>query len=282
VASQDLPGWRIFRMLNRYRHFGRKFSMARRRRRNFSKPRGQTAKRAPGRQKATSVTGQTVPRADRTGQILPGDRRRRQKTTAQRLCCQRKHATTEVSRLWPHTCKLKRTKLFLRTNSMHLALPSTGSLSSIASQAMSSFASRAATATKVFGSDLESGNVAGARSFLATLEQEFSTGNSGTKSNPLSSQFAQVSNDLSTGDLSRAQSDFSQLEMAISNFKHDSGGLTSSFGPQTKYNASAAPSAPGNSSLSALNPSYLMQQSAYNSALNLSVPATVPSFTANW
>ncbi|HTV16361.1 MAG TPA: hypothetical protein VME68_16705 [Acidobacteriaceae bacterium] len=157
---------------------------------------------------------------------------------------------------------------------MHLSLPSAGSLSNLASQAITGFASRAATAAKNFESDLQSGNIAGAQSFLSALEQKLSPGNTGSS---LSSQFSQVSSDLAAGNLSGAQSDFSQLEQMISGVKPGTVSLLSS------SSASAAGgSSPTNPQSTLADSGYLLQQNAYNSALNLSLPMNVPTFSANW
>jgi hypothetical protein len=162
---------------------------------------------------------------------------------------------------------------------MHLAFPSIPSATNLVSQTLTGFANRASTAAKNFESDLQSGNIAGAQSFLSALEQKLSAGNAG---NGLAPQFAQVSDDLKTGDLAGAQSDFSQLELTLSQRKQGATGPTPASGTQLQNNVAPAQGMSGDPSLTALAPNYLLQQSAYNSALNLSVPASLPGFSANW
>lgn len=160
---------------------------------------------------------------------------------------------------------------------MHLALPSINPIANAVSQVMTSFASRASTAAQNFESDLQAGNVSGAQSFLSALQQKLSAGNTGSATTGLSSQFAQVQSDLTTGNLAGAESDFSSLEQAMSQLKHGTGPQSAgtAWPPQNNL-AGAKTTAPW------MDPSYLLQQSAYNSALNLSMPASLPGFSANF
>ena len=161
---------------------------------------------------------------------------------------------------------------------MQFAIPSISSATNLVSQTMSGFANRASTAAKNFESDLQSGNITGAQSFLSALQQKLSAGTSGAAGTGLAPQFAQVSQDLTAGDLAGADSDFSQLESVFSQLKH--GGQTPSLGLQLENNIASRMT--GDPSLGGLSGDYLLQQSAYNNALNLSVPASVPSLSVNW
>lgn len=134
---------------------------------------------------------------------------------------------------------------------------------SAASQLVSGAASRASSALKSVGSDLDSGNVTGAQSFLSTLQQKISQAGQSTS---LSSQFSLIGNDLTSGNLTAAKSDFSQLQQSLSSLSQDqstSGAGTASSAALAAYNA-------------------LQQQSAYSSALNLSMPASMPSLSVSF
>lgn len=161
---------------------------------------------------------------------------------------------------------------------MQFAIPSINSATNLVSQTLSGFANRASTAAQNFESDLQSGNITGAQSFLSALQQKLSVGSTGAPGTGLSPQFAQVSQDLTTGDLAGADSDFSQLEAVFSQLKHGAQAPTS--GPRLDNNIASRMT--GDPSLEGLSGNYLLQQSAYNNALNLSVPSSVPSLSVNW
>ena len=64
------------------------------------------------------------------------------------------------------------------------------------------------------GSDLESGNLAGAQSLFSTMQQNMpqSTSASSQSSNPIAKAFQQLSQDLKSGNLSAAQQDYSTIQ----------------------------------------------------------------------
>jgi len=131
-----------------------------------------------------------------------------------------------------------------------------------AAQVLSAATSRASSAAKSFESDLDSGNIAGAQSFLSTLQQKLSE--TGANS-AVSSGIAQIGNDLKSGNLAAARLDFADLKQSIASAK------------QTP-NPTATGDAAG-ASLAALN---LLQQSAYSAAIGLSMPAGSSSLSVNF
>ena len=135
-------------------------------------------------------------------------------------------------------------------------------LTGAASQVLTGAASRASSAVKSFESDLDSGNVAGAQSFLSTLQQKFSqTGAAST----VSSGINQIGNDLKSGNLAAAKSDFAQLKQSLMQ------------AGQAQSGAGAGDAA--SSSLAAMN---ALQQGAYSAAINLSMPASSSSLSVNF
>lgn len=152
---------------------------------------------------------------------------------------------------------------------MHI--PSLGSnvfttAASAASQLVSGAASRASSAVKSFESDLDSGNITGAQSFLSTLQQKISLAGQNAGTGALSSQISQIGSDLKSGNLAAAKSDTTQLQQSLSF-------LTQGQGTTGAGTASGA-------ELAAYNA--LQQQSAYSSALNLSMPASTPSLSVSF
>jgi hypothetical protein len=150
-------------------------------------------------------------------------------------------------------------------------------LASTVTQGLTGAANRASSSAKSFESDLNAGNISGAQSFLSALQQELSTGNTGSA---VSAQFAQVGNDLKSGDLTAARTDFSHLKLTISAQAHASAAQASASG-----NDLARTSTPSND---VLNPqlaafaSYnALQRSAFSGAVDLSSPASIPSFSVN-
>jgi hypothetical protein len=135
-------------------------------------------------------------------------------------------------------------------------------LSDAASQILSGAASRASSTVKGFESDLDSGNIAGAQSFLSTLQQKLSP--TGADS-AVSAGIAQVGNDLKSGNLAAAKLDFTNLQQSIAQSK------------QTQNTASAGDAA-GAASLAALN---ALRQGAYSAAINLSMPASTSSLSVS-
>ena len=131
-----------------------------------------------------------------------------------------------------------------------------------ASQVLSGAASRASSAVKSFASDLDSGNnTSGAQSFASTLGQVSAGGNS------LSTQVTQLGSDLKSGNLGAAQSDFTDLRRTFAHLKADSGAQESD--------------AQNNAHIAAIAAYSALQQSAYSSALNLSMPGGASSFSAS-
>lgn len=137
---------------------------------------------------------------------------------------------------------------------------------SAASQLLSGAASRASSAVKSFESDLDSGDVSGAQSFLSTLQQKISLAGQNSGSGAISSQLSQIGSDLKTGNLAAAKTDYAQLRQSLSSLTQDQG--TTGAGTASS-SALAAYTA-------------LQQQSAYSSALNLSMPASMPSLSVSF
>jgi len=161
---------------------------------------------------------------------------------------------------------------------MHaLAMPATNLFSSAVEQAVSGFASRASAAIKGFESDVQAGNGAGAQSFLSALQQKV-TAQGAPASGTVSAQFSQVSNDLQAGNLLAAQADFSTLATSLSQLKHRSAQPSAS---ANNSQPSTPNSGDGNSDLPTLQSLSGLQQSAYDSALSLSLPSAVPSLSIN-
>jgi hypothetical protein len=157
-------------------------------------------------------------------------------------------------------------------------------LTNVASQALTGSASRASSAAKGFESDLASGNISGAQSFLSTLQTKLSSGNSGAAGSAISAQVTQVSNDLKAGNLNAAQADFSQLKLAMTQQKNGLTAPPSSNGTRLREVLAQTIAGSGDASgpsLAALESYNSLQQSAFAGAVNLSMPANVPSFSAN-
>jgi hypothetical protein len=162
---------------------------------------------------------------------------------------------------------------------MHgLGIPSIGPLSSVASQAITSLANRASTAATNFETDLQSGNIAGAQSFLGALQQKLSSQSTGAAGSAISAQITKVSNDLKSGDLSAAQTDFASLRL---NFPHQQRGANWPASGNGAAPASCASGAAADPTQAALQSYNVMQQMAFNSALNLSLPEAAPSLSIN-
>lgn len=139
---------------------------------------------------------------------------------------------------------------------------------SAASQLISGAAGRASSAVKSFESDLDSGNTTGAQSFLSTLQQKISLAG---QNSSLSSQLSQIGSDLKSGNVTAAKTDYAQLRQSLSSLSpsslsHDQ----SATGAGTASNAALAAY------------TALQQQSAYSSALNLSMPASMPSLSVSF
>ncbi len=162
---------------------------------------------------------------------------------------------------------------------MHgLGIPSVGPLSSVASQAITSLANRASTAATNFETDLQSGNIAGAQSFLGALQQKLGSQTTGAAGSAISAQITKVSNDLKSGDLSAAQTDFTSLNLNFLRAQRGTSWSASANGAAPASGASASPADPSQAALQSYN---VMQQMAFNSALNLSLPEAVPTLSVN-
>jgi hypothetical protein len=129
-----------------------------------------------------------------------------------------------------------------------------------ASQLLGGLAGHGASGAKGLGADLDSGNIAGAQSFLSTLQQKLAPAGQG---NALSTQITQLSNDLKSGNLSAAQTDYTALKQSLDQARNAQQGTSS---------GSDASGAASN----------LLEQSAYSAALNLSLPASAPSLSMNF
>jgi hypothetical protein len=160
---------------------------------------------------------------------------------------------------------------------MHgLSLPPASMLTGAVSQAVQGFANRASSQLKTFTDDVEAGNVPAAQSFLSTLQQKVTAQNGFATGNALSGQFAQVNNDLQSGNLTAAQSDFVSLQQSLSQAKQSAKGSAGAHSTGATVSNSANPTiAPE------LYSSNALQQAAYNSALNLSMPASVPALSVS-
>jgi hypothetical protein len=161
---------------------------------------------------------------------------------------------------------------------MHgLGIPPAGPLANVASQAVAALANRASTSATNFESDLQSGNIGGAQPFLATLQTKLGVQSPNTPGSTISAQIAQVSSDLKAGDLSAAQNDFASLRAGLS---HATKGASLPIAGNGTGSATGASGAASDSPLAALQ-SYNVLQSAYNSALNLSLPEAAPTLSVN-
>lgn len=148
---------------------------------------------------------------------------------------------------------------------MHVSSLPANTLLHAASQAATGLTGRASGPSS-FESDLASGNVAGAQSFLSALQTKLSAGKPGAAGSAISSQIAQVSGDLSANNLTTARKDFSRLKQILGQQK------------QVLAQQNQEPSA---SSLSALSSYNALQQGAFSSAVNLSMPGSTPSLSIN-
>jgi hypothetical protein len=111
------------------------------------------------------------------------------------------------------------------------------------------------------GSSLDSGNIAGAQSFLSTLQQKLSqTGSSPAISNGI----AQIGSDLKSGNIAAAKTDFASLRQTLEQLGQTQGATGAGDAAST--------------SMAAMN---LLQQSAYSAAINLSMPAGASSLSVN-
>lgn len=153
---------------------------------------------------------------------------------------------------------------------MHIPSLPLNIIPNAAIQTVSSLVNRASSGVKGFESDLDSGNLTGAQSFLSTLEQKLSLGGANGASSAFSSQIAQVSNDLQSGDLIAAHADFATLKMALAQRQNE----TSNSGNSAQNQTASA-----QGSLAALALSSTLQQNAFAGAVNLSAPGNVPSFS---
>jgi hypothetical protein len=148
---------------------------------------------------------------------------------------------------------------------MHIPSLPANVFTSAASQVLTGAASRAFSAVKNFTSGLDSGDAGTPQSFLSTLQQKISVAGQNNASNPLSQQFTQLNSDLKSGNLAAAKTDYSQLQQSLSALKDQS-----------------TTGAGGASSAAMAAYSALQQQSAYSSALNLSMPSSMPSLSVSF
>ncbi|MFP5228803.1 MAG: hypothetical protein ACLGXA_14375 [Acidobacteriota bacterium] len=147
-------------------------------------------------------------------------------------------------------------------------------LTSTLSQTVAGFAGRASSTIKGFDSDLDSGNLSGAQSFLSALQQKATAQGAAPAGSAISTQFAQVGQDLQAGNAAAARSDFSTLTSSLAHLHHAGKAGSSNLVPAST--ASTDPSSPA--ALQSLN---LLQQSAYNSALQATLPPNLPSFSVS-
>jgi hypothetical protein len=134
-------------------------------------------------------------------------------------------------------------------------------LTGAASQFLSGAASHASFSAKSFESNLDSGNIAGAQSFLSTLQQTLSQTGSNSA---VSSGIAQVGSDLKSGNVAAAKLDFGNLRQSLEQLG------------QTQNSSGAGDTA--NASLAAMN---ALRQGAYSAAINLSMPASTSSLSVS-
>ncbi len=142
---------------------------------------------------------------------------------------------------------------------MHIPSLPAHVFTSAASQALNGAASRASSTVKSFASDLDSGDIAGAQSFLSALQQKLSLSGAGSA---VSAQLAQVGSDLGAGNVTAAKTDFTQLQDSIAQWK------------QTQL-----PPGSGAGSGGLLAAGNDILQSAYAAAANLALPASLPSLS---
>lgn len=161
---------------------------------------------------------------------------------------------------------------------MHGILPTSNLFTQAVSQIANGFASRASSQVKSFESDLQSGDMNGAQSFLTALRQKLGTTVSTPAGAATSAQITQVSNDLTAGNLTAAQTDFSSLQLSLSQAKHRP---SQTSGPAQASGLPQATPASSQSALAALQSPEILQQSAFNSALSLSMPPSLPSLSVN-
>jgi outer membrane protein assembly factor BamD (BamD/ComL family) len=79
------------------------------------------------------------------------------------------------------------------------------------------------------GQDLQSGNLSGAQSDFATLQQlapQLNSVSSAQSNNPIAQAFAQLSKDLQSGNLSAAQQDFTTIQQDFQNQAQGNQGQT--------------------------------------------------------
>ncbi len=148
-------------------------------------------------------------------------------------------------------------------------LPTSNLLTSALSQTVAGFAGHASAALKGFDSDLDSGNLSGAQSFLSALQQKVNARGQAPAGGAISGEFAQVNQDLQSGDLVSAHADFASLKSSLAHLNQP--------GSSTAPPSSADPG----SSLASLQSLNLLQQSAYNSALHLTLPTSMPSLSVS-
>lgn len=164
---------------------------------------------------------------------------------------------------------------------MHVAgIHAANPLTNVVSQAVTGIANRASSAVKGFESDLQSGNLSGAPSFLSALQQGLTTQGPNSAEARISSQISQVSSDLQSGNLTAAQADFSNLQLTLAQTRHTPNNPSN---PRTAVTTPApvSSSSSANASLAALESYNSLDQNAFNTALNLSLPASVPSLSIN-
>ncbi len=165
---------------------------------------------------------------------------------------------------------------------MHaLGLPTSNLFPNTIQQTVAGFASRASNALHSFESDLQSGDVAGAQSFLSTLEQKAGAQGAAPAGSGIATQFSQVSSDLQSGNLTAAQSDFSSLATSLSQLRHAVQPKSTLVGSDPSSGATQSSTSAQSSPMSELQSLNVLAQGAYNTALNLTLPAAVPSLSLN-
>ena len=165
---------------------------------------------------------------------------------------------------------------------MHIPSLPANVLTSTVSQALAGFTNRAQSASGAnsFESDLSSGNISGAQSFLSALQQKLSLEGSGAAGTAISTQITQLSNDLKSGNLTAAQTDFSSLKQTLAYQKHAAAGAASSSNSSAAQGSASSASASA-SEMAALAGYNALQQGAYAGAINLSMPANIPSLSVD-
>ena len=131
---------------------------------------------------------------------------------------------------------------------------------------------------KGLGSDLQSGNIAGAQSSFAALQQKLSAQGSSTagSSTSVSGEMTQLGQDLNAGNLGAAQADFASLKLGLSR-----GPVTQLHHTHTQPVLSVGSGgAPGSSTLTpALQAYSSLQQDPLNSALSSSMMVNPSTFS---